>query len=85
LVAAQTLGRAFRPDASATGSQLESSLADLHGLLGEGVGPEVAAALADRIMPQTGVSAFNSSLIAKLLRNDRRRHALPAICAEGLQ
>lgn len=50
-------------DASVSGSELESSLADLRGLpFGEGVDLEIITTLADRIMPQTAVSAFNSAI-----------------------
>lgn len=44
-------------------SVLGSNLTDLHDLpLGEGVDLMVTAALAYQIMPQDGVSAFNSAV-----------------------
>jgi len=50
-------------DSSASGAQIESALADLHDLpLGRRVDLATATVLADRIMPQEGVSAFNSAL-----------------------
>jgi hypothetical protein len=50
-------------DSAAFGAQLESSLTDLRDLpLGSGVDLATATVLADRIMPQDGVSAFNSAL-----------------------
>jgi hypothetical protein len=45
------------------GPELESGLPDLRDLrVGEGADPEVTAALEARILPQDGVSAFNSSI-----------------------
>jgi hypothetical protein len=44
-------------------SELESNLVDVSDLpLGEVADPMIAVNLADRIMPQTDVSAFNSSI-----------------------
>lgn len=48
---------------TASVSELESSLADLRDLpLSAITGPELTIGLAERIMPQTEVSAFNSSI-----------------------
>jgi hypothetical protein len=50
-------------DVPVSAPELESNLADLRDLpLGEVTDPMVTMNLADRIMPQTDVSAFNSSI-----------------------
>jgi hypothetical protein len=50
-------------DSSVSGAKIESTLADLRDLpLGRGADLATATVLADRIMPQEGVSAFNSAL-----------------------
>ena len=50
-------------DVSVSEPELESNLVDLRDLpLGEVADPMVTMDIADRIMPQTDVSAFNSSI-----------------------
>jgi len=50
-------------NSSVLGSELGSNLTDLHDLpLGEGVDLAVTTELANRIMPQDSVSAFNSAI-----------------------